>query len=582
MERTIRPIRCAVYTRKSTEEGLDSDFNSLDAQREAGEAYVASQRQEGWVLLPDHYDDGGFSGGNIERPALQRLLKEMEAGRVDCIVVYKVDRLSRSLMDFSKLVEIFDRHKVSFVSVTQHFNTTDSMGRLTLNILLSFAQFEREIIGERVRDKIAAAKKKGMRCGGVPVLGYDLVDGKLVVNPQEAKLVKMVFEWFLRIGSTTILARQLNDQGHMTKAWTTVKGRVRTGSPWHKAHLYRLLNNRTYLGEVTHKEKVYPGEQKAIIERSLWDKAHSILAKNYHARSASTRAETPALLKGLIRCGHCGKSMGITFTRNKGRMYRYYLCQTASKSGYGACPVKTMAAGEIEKVVVDQLRRVFSDPEIAARVGKMVGENMPLDAKEIRDALRNIDEVWSELFPAEQARIVQLLVASVEVEEHGIVLNIRRNGLRSLVMESNGPDGQEGSQAEEDDGTLSVAIPMSFKRRSGRKEIMVPTGSAQASEVVAPPQEPLALALARAFEWQELLDTGKVKSAGAIAKQAGVSKAYVTRILRLSHLAPDIVQAILDGREPSGLSLVKLSDPMPMAWEEQRVKLGFPSIVTSI
>ena len=319
----------------------------------------------------DRTTTAGSQAAHLERPALQRLLRDIEAGRIDCIVVYKVDRLTRSLMDFSKLVELFDRQKVSFVSVTQQFNTTDSMGRLTLNILLSFAQFEREIIGERIRDKIAAAKKKGKRCGGMPVLGYDIVNGKLEVNPAEAKLVRHVFDSFLRIGSTTILARQLNEQGHTTKTWTTHQGKERKGGPWSKAHLYRLFRNRTYLGEVTHKGNVYPGEHQAIIPRELWDKTHSILAKNHHARTAKTKAETPALLKGLIRCGHCQTSMGITFTRKAGRMYRYYLCLNASKTEYGACPVKSVAAGEIERVVVDRLRNVLRDPEITARISRM-------------------------------------------------------------------------------------------------------------------------------------------------------------------------------------------------------------------
>jgi len=568
----VRPIRCAVYTRKSTEEGLDSDFNSLDAQREAGEAYVASQRNEGWVLLPDRYDDGGFSGGALERPALQRLLRDVEAGRIDCIVVYKVDRLSRSLMDFSKLVELFDRQKVSFVSVTQHFNTTDSMGRLTLNILLSFAQFEREIIGERIRDKIAAAKKKGKRCGGLPLLGYNIVNGKLEVNPAEAKLVRHVFDSFLRIGSTTILARQLNGQGHTTKTWTTHQGKERKGGPWSKAHLYRLFRNRTYLGEVTHKGNVYPGEHQAIIPRELWDKTHSILAKNYHARTAKTKAETPALLKGLIRCGHCQTSMGITFTRKAGRMYRYYLCQNASKGGYGACPVKSVAAGEIERVVVDRLRNVLRDPEITARISRMA--ESPLSVDDIRDALQNVDALWNELFPGEQARIVELLVESVAVEEKGIVLTFRANGLRSLALESRGAVQTEAATSLGAD-PITIRIPMKLKRRGGRKEIIVPEGNAPGVKVAAPPQEPFVLAIAQAHRWQEMIDSGQYETARDLAKHLRVSREYVTRTLSLNYLAPDIVQAILDGREPSGLSLGKLARPLPLLWNEQRAQLGF-------
>jgi DNA invertase Pin-like site-specific DNA recombinase len=584
MQNVVRPVRCAVYTRKSTEEGLDSDFNSLDAQREAGEAYVASQRNEGWVLLPDRYDDGGFSGGSLERPALQRLLRDIEAGRIDCIVVYKVDRLSRSLMDFSKLVELFDRRKVSFVSVTQHFNTTDSMGRLTLNILLSFAQFEREIIGERIRDKIAAAKKKGKRCGGVPPLGYDLADSKLVVNPNEAKLVRHVFEAFLRLGSPVMLARQLNEQGCPTKRWVTRKGKERKGGPWNNAHIYRMLHNRTYLGDVTHKGNVYRGEHVAIIPQELWDKAHSILSRNHHARAAHTKAKTPALLKRLIRCGHCQTSMGVTFTRKAGRMYRYYVCQNASKSGYGSCPVTSVAAGEIERVVVDRLRNVLRDPEITARIGRVADlsaepsakAESPLSGDEIRDALQNLDALWDHLFPGEQARIVELLVEEVTVQEEGIVLKLRQNGLRSLAMESR---GQAGVQAPPAKGEIvGISIPMQFKRRGGRKEIkeiIVPADGALAVRPVAPPQEPLVLALAQARQWQDMLDAGKVKTAGELSEHLRVSREYVTRTLSLNYLAPDIVQAVLDGREPSGLSLGKLTEPLPLLWNEQRVQLGF-------
>jgi DNA invertase Pin-like site-specific DNA recombinase len=573
----IRPVRCAVYTRKSTDEGLDSDFNSLDAQREAGEAYVQSQRQEGWVLLPDRYDDGGYSGGSLERPALQRLLRDVETGRIDCIVVYKVDRLSRSLMDFSRLVETFDRHKVAFVSVTQHFNTTDSMGRLTLNILLSFAQFEREIITERIRDKIAAAKKRGKRCGGVPVLGYDLVEGKLVVNPKEAKLVNHLFESFLRIGSTTILAHQLNEQGHRTKSWTTKKNVERKGGLWNKAHLYRLLHNRVYLGDVTHKGQSYKGEHLGIIEQTLWDKVHSILAKNHHARSARTKAETPALLKGLIRCGHCQTSMGITFTRKAGRMYRYYLCQNVSKGGYGACPVKSLSAGEIERVVVDRLRNVLRDPGIVARIGRVA--EPPVGAEEIRQALLNIDELWDELFPGEQARIVEILVEGVTVEEQEMTITFRANGLRSLALES---QGVEGAPMAAPGDPITVCVPMQFKRRGGRKEIIVPEQDEPSVEVVAAPQEPLVLALAQARRWQEMLDAGRYETVEALARRMKVSTTYAARILRLNHLAPDIVQAILGGREPSGLSLTLLGRALPAAWEEQRAQLGFPPVAVSV
>ena len=294
----VRKLRCAVYTRKSSEEGLEQEFNSLDAQREACEAYIASQKPEGWLLVPDRYDDGGISGATLERPALQRLLADIEAQRVDVVVVYKIDRLSRALMDFSKLVEVFDRNSVTFVSVTQSFNTTTSMGRLTLNILLSFAQFEREVIGERIRDKFAASRKKGMWMGGFVPLGYDVKERKLVVNQAEAATVRMIFERFIKIGSATALVRALRAEGITGKQGKLVD----------KGYVYKLLNNRVYVGDAVHKGTAYPGEHQAIIDRALWDRVHGILRESPRKRAAHTRAQTPALLKGLI-FGPTGRAM---------------------------------------------------------------------------------------------------------------------------------------------------------------------------------------------------------------------------------------------------------------------------------
>jgi len=440
-----RPIRCAIYTRKSTEENLDSEFNSLDAQREAAEAYITSQRQEGWVPLQDRYDDGGFSGGSMERPALQRLLDDVGAGRIHCVVVYKVDRLSRSLLDFARIIELFERHTVSFVSVTQQFSTTTPAGRLMLNMLLSFAQFEREIIGERIRDKVAATKRRGKYCGGMPVLGYD-VDRerkRLVVNPQEAELVRHVFTRFAQCGSTTELAKELNAADYRTKSWTTKNGTTRAGTLWNKAHIYRLLNNPLYLGEVTHKGQRYPGEHEVIVSQGLWDRAHAILDQNYRARAAQTRAETPALLRGILRCAHCDSSMGPTFSKRRGKLYRYYLCVRATKNGHDSCPTRSLSAGEIEGVVVQQLRAVLRSPEILAQtyrearaqMDEQEGQCEPFSERDVVDALRSLDPIWEHLFPEEQARIVQLLVKKVDVYPDRAELHIRTEGLASLVAE---------------------------------------------------------------------------------------------------------------------------------------------------
>jgi site-specific DNA recombinase len=421
----VRKQRCAVYTRKSSEEGLEQQFNSLDAQREACEAYIASQRSEGWVLVRDHYSDGGISGGTLERPGLKRLMTDIEDGLVDVVVVYKIDRLSRSLADFAKLVDLFERHGVTFVSITQSFNTTTSMGRLTLNILLSFAQFEREVTAERIRDKIAASRRRGMWMGGWTPWGYDVRDRKLVLNKAEAAKVHMIFERFVEIGSATVLAQELRQEGVTTK-----QGRLID-----KGVLYKLLNNRVYLGEAVHKGQSYPGEHAAIIERDLWDKVHAILKESPRKRAANTRAQTPALLKGLL-FGPDGSAFSPTHTRKGGRLYRYYVSQAVLKRGKDACPIGRVPAAEIEAAVIDQLRIVFRQPEIVVGTWRAAREQEGVIGEAaVREVLQQLDPLWDELFPAEQARIVQLLVERVDIGEAGLDVRLRADGLSGLVHE---------------------------------------------------------------------------------------------------------------------------------------------------
>ena len=420
-----RKLRCAVYTRKSSEEGLEQEFNSLHAQREACEAYIASQRSEGWALIREQYDDGGVSGGTLERSGLKMLLADIEEGLIDVVVVYKIDRLSRSLMDFSKLVEVFDRNNVTFVSVTQSFNTTTSMGRLTLNILLSFAQFEREVTGERIRDKIAASRKKGIWMGGTVPLGYNVKDRKLAINKGEAKTVRMVFERFVEIGSATVLGRELQADGVTTKQ----------GKPISKGYLYRLLNNRVYIGEAVHKGDSYPGQHKGIIPRKLWDKVHAILTESPRKRASNTRAQTPALLKGFL-WGPDGAAFSPTHTRKKNRLYRYYVSQTVLRHGAGTCPVGRVPAAEIEAAVIDQLRAVFRQPEIIVGTWKAAKRtDLEINEDTVRDALVQLGPLWDELFPAEQARIVQLLVERVVIGLGGLDVRLRVDGLSGLVHE---------------------------------------------------------------------------------------------------------------------------------------------------
>lgn len=364
--RRINQIRCAIYTRKSTEEGLEQEFNSLDAQREAGEAFIASQKAEGWVALPERYDDGGFTGANIERPALKRLMADVETGRIDCIVVYKVDRLSRSLLDFARLMETFEKYRISFVSVTQQFNTTHSMGRLTLNILLSFAQFEREIISERTRDKIAAARRKGKWSGGMPVLGYDLTkDSKLQVNAEEAERVRAIFKLYIEKQSLIRTAEELANRGWRAKQWTTRKGTSRGGRPFDKGSLRQLLTTVTYLGKVKYKDEVHAGEQEAIVDESLWQRANQMLRANSRSGGMYIRNKYGALLKGLLFCKPCGLAMGHSYTqKNNGVGYRYYICYTAQKKGWHTCPSKSLPAEQIERFVVEQIKVIGADPAI--------------------------------------------------------------------------------------------------------------------------------------------------------------------------------------------------------------------------
>jgi len=652
-------VRCAIYTRKSTDENLDTDFNSLDAQRESAENYIRAQQHEGWIALPDRYDDGACSGATVERPALQRLMTDVRAGRIDTIVVYKIDRFSRSLMDFARLVEELEQHDVSLVAVTQQFNTTTSMGRLTLNILLSFAQFEREVIAERIRDKIAAEKRRGKYLGGMPPLGYDVDRDRklLLVNQEEASLVRQVFRRYLQIGSVVALIKELNAAGHKTKSWTTRKGIHRPGVPWAKNHVYRLLTNPLYIGLIKHKDKTYPGQHEAIIEKSLWDEVQTSLndSGGHRTRANATRAKTPAMLKGIIRCGHCGTTMGVTFTKKNNRTYRYYLCGHANKNGYESCPVRSIPAGDIENAVMLQVRRVFQAPEIlvealgaiqkqeregrkrlagkraaiedeivttranASRLIKsQIGENggngfvseeldglerqvddlngrlrlvsEELDMLERRPTteaalareLQILDHIWDELFPAERARLIRLVVDSLTVNPDGLVLVLRADGLTSLAAEFGDGEASEsdpvavdsGSRSDRpratvdaDSGRIILHIHMRFKKKSGRKEVILPNGM-EDGDRYSPVQSPLAIAVARAHRWLRLIEDGRFSSITELAEAVDMDPSLLRRHLNLTLLGPAMVRRVLDGTEPEGLSLEKTSG-MPEQWFDQ-------------
>lgn len=414
------------------------EFNTLDAQREACVAYIASQRSEGWVATRDRYDDGGFSGGNLERPGLKQLLTDIDDGLIDVVVVYKIDRLSRSLMDFSKLVEIFDRNGVTFVSVTQSFNTTTSMGRLTLNILLSFAQFEREVIGERIRDKVAASRKRGIWMGGYVPLGYDVQDRKLVVNDAEAASVRRIFGRFVELGSATVLARELRREGFRNKQGALID----------KGYLYRLLKNRVYRGDAVHKGTAYPGEHDAIIDDNLWDRAHAILQESPRKRANNSRSRTPALLKGLI-FSDTGAAMTPTSTKKGAKLYRYYVSMDVIRNretGEETAPMR-LAAGMVEDAVVTEVRRILQTPEVVAQVmAALKKEKGAVSEADAIAVLHEFSALWAQLFPAEQARIIQLLVRRVTVTAAGLAVDIRREGIAGVVREMVAPRGMEAAE----------------------------------------------------------------------------------------------------------------------------------------
>jgi len=401
VSRARHEVRCAIYTRKSTEEGLEQEFNSLDAQREAAEAYIASQRSEGWTLLPDRYDDGGYTGANVDRPALQRLLADVEAGRVECVVTYKVDRLSRSLLDFARLMGTFEAHDVSFVSVTQQFNTATSVGRLMMNVLLSFAQFEREIIAERTRDKMSAARRRGKWTGGVPILGYDVAPegGRLLVNTEEAERVCAIFGLYRKRRGLVPVVQELERWGWHNKRYRTRAGVERGGGPFTKTTLQKLLTNPLYIGQVRSNGSLHPGEHEALVDEATWRNAQALLRRNGRSGGSRRRPGPTPLLQGLLHCQPCGKAMTHSVAARGTRRHRYYVCQTAQKRGWAACPTKSVPAEKIEASVVEQLRGLLAAPG-ASRI----------------EALAAFGDGWESLPPAERRRAVVRIIERIDYD----------------------------------------------------------------------------------------------------------------------------------------------------------------------
>ena len=440
----VSPKRCAVYCRVSSDERLDQSFNSIDAQKEAGHAFIKSQSHEGWIAVADDYDDGGFSGGNMERPALKRLMADIQMGKVDIVVVYKIDRLSRSLADFARMVDVFDRHRVSFSAVTQQINSATSMGRLMLNVLLSFAQFEREVTGERIRDKIAASKAKGMWMGGPLPLGYDVRDRLLVINEAEAKLVRRIFDDFVTVRSATLMAKAYGAEGVVTKG----------GKPFTKQTIYKMLHNRMYLGEIVHKGQSFPGQHQAIVTRGQWDAVHALIATDgiERRRETNDRQSEPVLLRGLLFTSD-GERLVPSYTKKKGKTYRYYSPIKHRRFGAWASQHGPLPAAPIEELVTQQIVAALSAPHIVQSVwDRMQQIRADLTEPQVVLPMRNLAAMWQQLFPAEQCRLAQLLIERVVIADGGLEIIWRDQGWQELAGElmpgTIGAELQEWEQQE--------------------------------------------------------------------------------------------------------------------------------------
>ena len=541
----MKTLRCAIYTRKSSEEGLEQEFNSLDAQREACEAFAISQKHEGWQVSATQYDDGGFSGGNTDRPALARLLEDIHAGEVDILIVYKVDRLSRSLVDFVKLVELFEQQSVSFVSVTQQFNTSTSMGRLTLNVLLSFAQFEREVTGERIRDKIRASKKKGMWTGGPVPIGYEAVDKKLIINLEEAEQVRHIFARYLALGCVRKLKAELDSDGYVSKRRGTVD-KPSGGLPHARGALYRTLKNPLYIGKVQSVSGLHDGRHQPIVDDEVWKSVQARLGQNRTRNGLRSTAKEPSLLAGLLFDDQ-GNPMSPTHTRKGSRRYRYYVSQAVlqfRENDVGT--VKRISAQKLESAVLREVLALFKNPK---RLHQALGEPT-LDAglaSQISKSAKIAHDVWETQSTSQTIASLKQTIARATVQRTGVTIEFIRSGLASFVIEEN-------REIEAPDDHYVVEMKMRFKTAGVEPSAVL----AESTTPVASSVRSLQQAVLRGLRWNEQLLKGEVSSLTAVAKREGVTQPYVGRLVRLATLDIDILERIARGDVPAGLTLEAL------------------------
>lgn len=560
-------VACAVYTRKSSEDGLEQGFNSLDAQREACEAYILSQKAQGWLAVPGSYDDGGFSGGNTERPGLKRLLADVALGRVRIVVVYKVDRLTRSLADFAKLVELFDAHGVSFVSVTQQFNTTSSMGRLTLNVLLSFAQFEREVTGERIRDKIAASKRKGLWMGGMVPVGYAPHERTLVIDAPQAERIRSVFALYLELGCVRQLTREVARLGWLTPVRASRRQGQQGGRPFSRGHLYRILKNPIYIGRIAHKDQVFDGQHPAIIETDVWDMVQGRIKANLQGHRTRVNAANPSVLAGLVFDGQ--KNPLIPSHAKKGeRRYRYYVSSDLHTQGREAAPnALRVPAKELENAALYGLTEFLQDEH---RLMDLMASSGVTDAYRVRRQLQqalDLSGVLQNSNTSGRIAILHRVIRKIWVHQDKIQMEIRTVAL----LDPDKSSVPEASEATEESVEL-IEVPIELKR-VGMAVRMIVHGPGRPSGRVDPK---LLAMVSKAHDWFERLSSGRSKNVTEIATAQQVSNAYVIRVLHLAFLAPDIVQRFQDGNYPTTLNCDRLTRmaPFPLDWAAQRKLLG--------
>lgn len=539
----MEEVTCAVYTRKSTDEGLEKEYNTLEAQRDAGENFVKSQKHQGWILIPDHYDDGGFSGGNMNRPALQRLLKDVADGKVNMIVVYKIDRLTRSLTDFAKMVDIFDKYHCSFVSVTQNFNTADSMGRLTLNMLLSFAQFEREISGERIRDKVAASKKKGIWMGGCVPYGYQPINRKLTIKPEEAKVIKFMFEKYLEYKSPQAVGKLLEEAGMKT---------------FTRSSIDRMLQNPIYIGKINHHGTLYDGQHEAIISETIFDAVQKIRAlkpKNQHA--CLYNKNEVGIMRGLLTCGCCHSTMTPAASQGHGTKRYYYTSIAAKMYGHHKCTNGAVPLAAMDECMIKIVSQLFQDPKVFQALVEKIAPNKTM---ELLRVLRTPEKVFYKLPDRQKHLLMKLVITGITVNRDTMEINWTDLGL-SLLPET---------LLQSTTGHQTI-LPMPFIKHKGKTEIHLPENMIQEPHF----DNELIKSICLGFKYQKLLDTTKLSIADLAARE-NQDATCISRLIRLTSLSPAIVRTILRGHQPPQLYLRNLlRKGIPPIWKDQEKQFGF-------